>query len=201
MKKFVTLIVMLCTVMISSTAAADNLHHDEKGSSLFRDIMESASPPKEKIYPTIDTRGKTPIEPKLSESELNEQYRLVFTVALTAGLVVLFFAYKYFQSRQLIRERSFASWLTNFVGEKNFWLLIFCVVSLVTCVVYVPYNLVKPSNPVVTLKTAHATIFDAPKDFKPQLTKIDYEAIAFREVLILLGCCAGYTASTIIKKK
>ena len=125
----------------------------------------------------------------------------MFTVALTAGLVVLFFAYKCFQSRQLIRERSFASWLTNFVGEKNFWLLIFCVVSLVTCVAYVPYNLVKPSNPVVILKTAHATIFDAPKDFKPQLTKIDYEAIAFREVLILLGCCAGYTASTIIKKK
>ena len=124
----------------------------------------------------------------------------MFTVALTAGLIVMFFAYKYFQSRQLIRERSFASWLISFVGEKNFWLLIFCIVSLVTCVAYVPYKMVH-SEKNITIKTAHATIFDAPKDFKPQLTKIDYEAIAFREVLILLGCCAGYTASTIIKKK
>ena len=179
MKKFVTLLVVLCAVIISSTAAA---------------TYERRIPLSEIVSTPFSEKEKL-------ESELNEQYRLMFTVALTAGLVVLFFVYKCFQSRQLIRERSFASWLISFVGEKNFWLLIFCVVSLVTCVAYVPYNLVKPSNPVVILKTAHATIFDAPKDFKPQLMKIDYEAIAFREVLILLGCCAGYTASTIIKKK
>lgn len=180
MKKFIALIVVLCAVMISSSASATTY---EKRIPLS-EFISAPSSEKEKL-----------------ESELNEQYRLVFTVTLTAGLIVMFFAYKYFQNRQLVRERSFASWLSSFIGEKNFWALIFCVVSLVTCIFYVPYNLVGANKPNVIHKTAHATIFDAPKNFKPQLTKIDYEAIEFREVLILLGCCAGYTASTIIKKK
>jgi len=46
----------------------------------------------------------------------------------------------------------------------------------------------------------HNTIFDIPKGFNPKITRIDYEAIAFREVLILIGCCAGYTAAKVINK-
>lgn len=84
---------------------------------------------------------------------------------------------------------------------KKFWVLTFCVVSLATCILYVPYNLVHSNNPDMVYKTAHATIFAIPEKFKPQLTKIDYQAIAFRELLILIGCCAGYTVSTMIKKK
>ena len=88
-----------------------------------------------------------------------------------------------------------------FADMKKFWILLFCIISFMTCVFYVPYNLVNSSNPDIIRETAHATIFEVPKDFIPRFTKIDYQAIAFRELLILFGCCAGYTASTIIKKK
>lgn len=87
--------------------------------------------------------------------------------------------------------------LTNL---KKFWILVFCVISLATCLFYVPYNLVKSSNPDIVVKTTHGTIFGAPSDFKPQLTKIDYQAIGFREGLFLIACCAGYIVSTLIKK-
>lgn len=193
MKKFIALIVVLCAVMISSTAAADNFTANIQIICLRR---------VDDFYYRFTAREEAERQRLKDEQARQEEfYRLVFTVALTTGLIVLFFAYNYFRDRQLVRERSFASWLLSFAGMKNFWVLIFCVVTLVTCVTYVPYNQISPGNPAITLKTAHATIFDAPKDFKPQFTKIDYEAVAFREVLMLITCCAGYTVSTIIKKK
>ena len=148
-----------------------------------------------------DTKQRAERERRKKETEQrNELFQLVFSITLAIWLIAVFFFYKY-KNRQSGGEQSFRSWLSNFAEIKNFWILIFCVVSLVTCVIYVPYNLVRPSNPDIAIKSAHATIFDIPKDFKPQFTKIDYQAIVFREVLILLGCCVGYLGSTMIKKK
>lgn len=200
MKKFISLVVLFCAVMISSTASAADLLADYFLTTRNYNIC---------MIRLMDLQGYRPSSSKNAEQQRlkdeqarqEEQYRLVFTVTLTAGLIVLFFAYNYFQNRQLVRERSFASWLLSFAAMKNFWELIFCVVSLVTCVVYLPYNQISSDNPAVTIKTAHATIFDTPKNFNPRLTKIDYEAVAFREVLMLIACCAGYTVSTIMNKK
>ena len=84
---------------------------------------------------------------------------------------------------------------------KKFWLLVFCIVTLATCIFYVPYNMVHPEMPNVVTKQAYGTLFEIPKGFRQQVTRIDYMAIAFREILVLIGCCAGYTVSTIVKRK
>ena len=84
---------------------------------------------------------------------------------------------------------------------KSLWILVFCVVSLLGCIFYVPYNLVHPDRPGVVAKTAHSTIFEVPEDFLPAITKVDYGALAFREGVLLIICFAGYTVSTIVKKK
>lgn len=135
------------------------------------------------------------------EARKREFYQLIFAVTLAIGIIAVFLRYQYNQNRQFRKENSFMGWFSNFASQKNLWAFVFCVVSLVLCFFYVPYNLVKLSNPEIVVKTAHATIFEIPKDFSSQVTKMDYQAIAFREVLILLGCCVGYTVSTIVNKR
>lgn len=113
------------------------------------------------------------------------------------------------QSAQLKSEDNFSKRTEKFSelkgtllkDLKSLWILVFCGVSLLGCIFYVPYNLVHPDRPGVVAKTAHSTIFEVPEKFKPQLTKVDYGALAFREGVLLIACIAGYTISTIVKKK
>ena len=192
MKKFIALVVLLCAVIISSSASAtnDQIPHRRSFDELYREAE------REKAAKEAEERRF-----KEEQARQEEFYRLVFTAVLTVGLIAMFFAYKHSKDRQFIREHSLAVWLSSFVGGKNFWLLIFCLVSLVTCIFYVPYNMVHSQKPEFVIKNAHGTIFEIPKDFRLPVTKIDYQAIAFREILILIACCAGYTISIVIKKK
>ena len=144
--------------------------------------------------------GKTKEEEGSTLENLRE-FTLAETIIIIVAIISIFFAYKYRENRQFIAENSIKAWLLTFIDEKNFWAFIFFVVSFVSCILYVPYNMIAPNNPNVIHKTAYSTLFELPKDFKPKITKIDYQSIAFREFLILLGCCAGYTVSSIIKKK
>lgn len=201
LKKIVALVVLLCVVMVLSTVSASNYFLTTNNQNLcmtFDDLFREAE--REKAEKEAAERAEQERLRK-EEARRNEFYQLFFSIILTVGLVAMFFAYKYSQNRQFIKESSFMFWLSIFIDGKNFWIFIFCIVSFVMSIFYVPYNLVKPNNPAIVLKTAHATIFEMPKNFKSQITKIDYGAITFREILILLGCCAGYTASTIIKKE
>ena len=196
MKKFIALIVMLCTVMISSTASAtliDDYFHATNNQILcmkWSDLTWSQE---------AEQRRQKAEQRRLKEEEArrNEFYQLIFTVTLAIWIIAVFLRYQYNKNRQI----SFMACFSSFANQKNFWALIFCVVSLVMCLFYVPYNLVKPSNPEIVFKTSHATIFEVPEDFNPRVTKIDYQSIAFREFLILIGCCAGYAVSTVMKKK
>lgn len=223
MKKFIVLAVILCAVIFPSSASANTRHLDEIVDAVLFQIS-----PEEKQHRMIaglthaellksigrdskSTRNgslpdpidfTTPArEPEQTPEKSGSAFYAVFVAALTVGLIALFLAYKRSKDRQFIVEHSLAIWLASFVGGKNFWLLIFCVVSLVTCLVYVPYNLISSNNAAVAIKTAHSTIFEPPKDFNPRLTKIDYEAITFREVLILLGCCAGATTCKLLRRR
>lgn len=200
MKKFISLIVMLCTVMISSPASAtliDDYFHATNNQILcmkWSDLTWSQE---------AEQRRQKAEQRRLKEEEArrNEFYQLIFTVTLAIGIIAVFLRYQYNKNRQLREKNSFMAWFSIFANQKNFWASVFCVVSLVMCIFYVPYNLVKSSNPEIVIETAHATIFEVPKNFNPQVTKMDYQSIAFREVLILLGCCAGYTVSTIVNKR
>ncbi len=192
MKKFFVLAVILCAVIFPSSASATLTTDEQILCNNMNEFLKYAN----SGYETAEQRRL-----KEEQARREEFYRLVFTTALTVGLIALFLAYKRSEDRQFIVEHSLAIWLASFVGGKNFWLLIFCVVSLVTCLVYVPYNLISSNNAAVAIKTAHSTIFEPPKDFNPRLTKIDYEAITFREVLILLGCCAGATTCKLLRRR
>ena len=194
MKKFIALIVMLCTVMISSPASA----------TLIDDYFHATNNQILCMKPSDLSWYKPPSHYNseyYEEARKREFYQLIFAVTLAIGIIAVFLRYQYNQNRQFRKENSFMGWFSNFASQKNLWAFVFCVVSLVMCIFYVPYNRVKSSNPEIIIETTHATIFEVPKNFNPRLTKIDYQAIAFREVLILLGCCAGYTVSTIINKK
>lgn len=197
MKKFIALVVVLCAVLFSSTASAANLYDDDKNKSWFKDNWDKLMEDRV-VYPTIDTRGKAPI---VDEPE-SEVEKVMPMLVLTVGLIGMLFAYKYRKDRQFIKENSLAVWLSNFVGMKNFWFLIFCIISLMTCIFYVPYYSMNQFDQSKISQKAYGKIYKLPKGFyKPELTRINYEEIVYREVLILLGCCAGYTASTIIKNK
>ncbi|MBR2774176.1 MAG: hypothetical protein IKD73_04205 [Selenomonadaceae bacterium] len=194
MKKFIALVVVLCAVMISSPASA----------TLIDDYFHATNNQILCMKPSDLSWYKPPSHYNseyYEEARKREFYQLIFAVTLAIGIIAVFLRYQYNQNRQFRKENSFMGWFSNFASQKNLWAFVFCVVSLVMCIFYVPYNRVKSSNPEIIIETTHATIFEVPKNFNPRLTKIDYQAIAFREVLILLGCCAGYTVSTIINKK
>ena len=78
---------------------------------------------------------------------------------------------------------------------KKMWVFMFCALSLLSCLIFLPYN--HHSNGRVFGETEYFTIAEN-KDKK--YYRIDYESIAFREVLILAGCCAGYALNSIAKK-
>lgn len=188
MKKFVALVVLSCAVMFSSTATAEDYFFATNGKfdRIFADYEREQAEKK--------------AEERAEQARRKETYALVGSVTLTVGIITAFFVYKYRKNRQSGAERSFASWLLSCVDDKNFWAFVFCVISFVTCILYVPYNETNANHPNVIYKSMHNTIFDMPKGFNPKITRIDYEAIAFREVLILIGCCAGYTAAKVINK-
>lgn len=90
----------------------------------------------------------------------------------------------------------------NFTLEKDWkkiWILIFCLISLLLCTFYVPYNAIKPDKNII-VKSDYSTLFTPPKGFNPKVTHIDYQSMMFRELLILIGCGAGYILTTMIKK-
>ncbi len=200
LKKIVALVVLLCVVMVLSTVSASNYFLTTNNQNLcmtFDDLFREAE--REKAEKEAAERAEQERLRK-EEARRNEFYQLFFSIILTVGLVAMFFAYKYSQNRQFIKENSFMFWLSIFIDGKNFWIFIFCIVSFVMSIFYVPYIIVHPAKNAI-IKTAHATILNMPENFNPRFTHIDYQAIVFREILILLGCCAGYTASTIIKKE
>ena len=81
---------------------------------------------------------------------------------------------------------------------KKIWILAFLLISLLTCIFHVPYE-IKTSNG-VSKPIGNSTIFEPPKKYITRPTHIIYEEIVFREFIILAVCGTGYLISTIIKK-
>ena len=200
MRRFIALLVLLWALMSSSTASStliDNYFSTKNEQIVcmtYRELLRKAE--QERAAERAEQQRL-----KAEQERQNEFNRLVFFIILSVGFIAAFIAYQYNKSRQFIKENSFMLWFSNFINQKNVWILIFCVVSFVSCILYVPYNLVRLDNPNFIYKTAHGTIFEIPEDFRPQNTRIDYQAMVFREFLILIGCCTGYTVSTMINKK
>ena len=226
MKKFMALVVLLFILVISSTASAtltdiypaatknqilcmtmrelfkasERKMADPDYEPLSEENLKEFSEAFNSFRPTTWSDVITNEQKNRDKERQHEFYQLAFTVMLTVGLVMIILLYKY-KNCSMVKSNSFMLWFSNFIYRKNFWLLVFCVVSLTTCIFYVPYNMVRSENPGFIIKTAHDTIFDIPENFNPRTTHIDYQAILFREMLILIGCCAVYTVSTIIKKE
>lgn len=86
------------------------------------------------------------------------------------------------------------------VNWKKVWVLVFCSLSLFTCLFFVPYNVLgykdKPTGDVEYMSAFHTEV-DYHYKYKLQ---VDYQAVAFRELIILLACAGGYSFSTMRKK-
>lgn len=83
---------------------------------------------------------------------------------------------------------------------KKFWILVFCVLSLVTCIFFVPHNVLgykdKPTGDV-----EYMSIFQTEVDYNRRYKlRVDYSAIVFRELVIAVFCIGGYTFFTMKKK-
>ena len=86
--------------------------------------------------------------------------------------------------------------------EKNLrkiWILIFCAVSLVACIFFVPYTVYgykdHPTGEIVYINA-----LSKQSDYFWKNHYINYSSMAFRELLILVGCFGGYTLTTMIRK-
>ncbi len=205
MKKFFVVTIILFFMSNFSTVQANSISNDDTNntSKPSHTTMRNYFDELEKWIPENERPKKHDVaqaEKLQQKSEKKFDY-FILPLILSVGFITAFTAYQYNKSRQFIKENSFRLWFSNFVNQKNVWILTFCVISFVSCIFYVPYNLVRLDNPNFIYKTAHGTIFEIPKDFRPQNTRIDYQVMAFREFLILMSCCAGYTASTMINKK
>lgn len=78
---------------------------------------------------------------------------------------------------------------------KKIWITTFCIISFAMCLICAPYNPVSYKGIVDEGKTLNASILKPPRAFT-----MNYKTLAFREVLILVGCGAGYAVSTMSKK-
>ena len=82
---------------------------------------------------------------------------------------------------------------------KKIWIVIFCVASLVACLFYVP-NLKIDYKGEVTGETFYSTAFEEKQGYLFKNSQVDYQAMLFRELVILIACLGGYTVSTMLKK-
>ena len=88
------------------------------------------------------------------------------------------------------------------LDSKKIWLLIFFIVSL-GMMFWPPYHTVFPNNKGVEF-AGYGTISEPPSSVSKKnktYTSIDYSTLAFHEVMLLVVCGAGYTITTMVKKK
>ncbi len=84
-------------------------------------------------------------------------------------------------------------------NRKKVWLLVFCAVSFVACIFYVPHKVLgykdKPTG-----DTKYLSVFQTEVDsYYRYKLQVDYPAIIFRELVIAIGCVGGYALSTLKK--
>lgn len=84
---------------------------------------------------------------------------------------------------------------SNVSGSKKFWILIFCVLSLIACLFFVPSNKIDYKGN-ITGEIFYSTVFENKEtSYKFARSRVDYSAIIFREAVICVACIAGYTLS------
>lgn len=74
--------------------------------------------------------------------------------------------------------------------SKKFWTLVFCVLSLIACLFFVPSNKID-SKGKVTGETFYSTVFENKEtSYRFAHSRVDYSAIIFREGVIFVACFA-----------
>lgn len=124
------------------------------------------------------------IEKLQSDSQLFMEISLCFVFIILIGLF-----FKYLKTGKKFLKETI----------KNFWILIFCIISLIVCIFYVPYE--TRNNNGEGKFVGHAIVFEMPKKYQTKPTHLNYEEIIFRECIILASCGTGYLISTMIFKK
>ena len=84
---------------------------------------------------------------------------------------------------------------------KRVWVLVFLLISI-GMMVYPPYHTVIPGKG--EMFEGYNIIGEAPKNIpsgRKKFTSIDYSTLAFHEVILAVVCCAGYTLTTMVRKK
>ena len=88
-----------------------------------------------------------------------------------------------------------------FSDIKRVWVLVFLLISI-GMMVYPPYHTVIPGKG--EMFEGYNIIGEAPKNIpsgRKRFTSIDYSILAFHEVILAVVCCAGYTLTTMTRKK
>lgn len=82
---------------------------------------------------------------------------------------------------------------------KKIWVLVFCCISLVACVFFVPHKVLgykdKPTG-----DTEYLSVFQNEMGAYRYKRQVDYPAMIFREIVFAIGCVGGYTFSLLRKK-
>lgn len=89
---------------------------------------------------------------------------------------------------------------TSLVKLKKVWIIVFCFISLITCLFFVPHKVLGYKDR-PTGDTEYLSVFQTKMDshYRYKL-QIDYPAMIFRELVIAVGCIGGYTLATMMKK-
>ena len=131
------------------------------------------------------------------KSKIDFSYISIFSVIIGSFIGVL----KFRQSRiqKNIKLGTKENLQTMQKDWKKIWIVIFCIVSLIACLFYVP-NLKKNIKGEVTGESFYSSVFEDKNGYKFQRSQVDYQAMLFREVIILFACYGGYTFSIMLKK-
>ena len=127
------------------------------------------------------------------EAEKAEQIESMIII----GLVVILIVFFVLKLKPSITHQNWFKILTS--DLKKTWTLFFCIISLIACIVFVPYAVRYKDKP--TDEIVYASVLETQNHSFGNRHSIDYSMIAFREVLILVGCYAGYTLSTMLNRR
>ena len=87
---------------------------------------------------------------------------------------------------------------TSSTNWKKVWILVFCVITVIASLFYVPHKVSYGGK--FTGDTKYLSFFQTEVDsnYKFKL-QVDYSAMIFREVVIAVACVGGYVFSTLKK--
>lgn len=131
------------------------------------------------------------------KSKTDFSYITIFSAIIGGLIVALRFRQSRIQENRQLENKEEQNTMQK--DWKKLWIVIFCVVSLIACLFYVP-NLKKNTKGEVTGESFYSSVFEDKSGYKFQRSQVDYQAMLFREVVILIACYGGYNISTMLKK-